>query len=277
MRRKYRSESAFLRPSAPLRSGHLHEARTALRVAAPLTSLDPRRPCSCASIMIATPTSISSRARKWPSSATAARATPTRSTCATRRPRCGGGAAQGIDVGRQGRKGKPPRLGGRRGREVGRHHHDAHPRRASGRHLPRPPPRQHEGRRGADVRARPQRSLQPDRAPSRHRRADGGPEGSRPHGALGVPARRRRTLPAGDLTRTPPATRTTSAYPTPPRSAAGAPASSRPASGRSARPTSLGSRWFSAAASSNSSRRVTRPWSRQATRPRWPTSSACTR
>ena len=79
---------------------------------------------------------------------------------------------------------------------MGRRHHDAHPRRAAGRHLPGPPARQHEGRRGADVRARPQRALQPDRAARRHRRRHGGAQGPRPHRALRVSARRRRALPA---------------------------------------------------------------------------------
>ena len=58
------------------------------------------------------------------------------------------------------------------------------PGRAAGRHLPRASARQHEEGRGADVRARPQRALQPDRAARRSRRRHGRAEGPRPHGAL---------------------------------------------------------------------------------------------
>ena len=58
--------------------------------------------------------------------------------------------------------------------------------------------RQHEERRGADVRARPQRAFQPDRAARRSRRADDRAEGPRPHRALGVSARRRRAVPGRD-------------------------------------------------------------------------------
>ncbi len=54
-------------------------------------------------------------------------------------------------------------------------------------------------------------------------------------------------------------------------------ASSRPPSRKSARPTSSASRWCSAAASWSLSRPATRRWSRRATPPRWPISSACTR
>ena len=42
---------------------------------------------------------------------------------------------------------------------------------------------EHEAGRRADVRPRPQRPLQPDRAARRSRRADGRPEGPRPYGA----------------------------------------------------------------------------------------------
>src|SRR5690349_8371646 len=51
---------------------------------------------------------------------------------------------------------------------------------------------------GDHVRARPQCALQPDRAGQGHRRADGRAEGPRPHRALGISARRRRAVPAGD-------------------------------------------------------------------------------
>ena len=108
----------------------------------------------------------------------------------------GGGAAQGLGRHRQGREGEAQGHGGGRGRQVGRRHHDADARRAAGRHLQGPPARQHEERRGADVRARPQRAFQPDRAARRHRRRHGRAEGPRPHGALRIPARRRRALPA---------------------------------------------------------------------------------
>ena len=85
-----------------------------------------------------------------------------------------------------------------RGRQMGRRDDDAHARRTAGRHLQRSSARQHEGGRGADVRARPQRALQPDRAARRPRRADGRAEGPGPHRALGISARRRRAVPAGD-------------------------------------------------------------------------------
>ena len=58
--------------------------------------------------------------------------------------------------------------------------------------------RQHEGRRGADVRPRPQRAFQPDRAARRSRRADDRAQGPRPHRALGISARRRRAVPRRD-------------------------------------------------------------------------------
>ena len=54
---------------------------------------------------------------------------------------------------------------------------------------------QHQRRRGAAVRPRPQRPLQPDRAARRPRRADGRAEGPRPHGARRIQAGRRRALP----------------------------------------------------------------------------------
>ena len=60
------------------------------------------------------------------------------------------------------------------------------------------PARQHEGGRGAAVRARPQRPFQPDRAAQGPRRAHGRAEGPRPHRALRIPARRRRALPDRD-------------------------------------------------------------------------------
>ena len=105
---------------------------------------------------------------------------------------------------------------------------DAHARRTAGRHLSRSPARQHEEGRGAGVRARPQRALQPARPARRSRRADDRAEGPRPHRALGIPARRRRALPDRDPQGRPPATPMTSASATPRRSAAAAPASSRP-------------------------------------------------
>ncbi len=111
--------------------------------------------------------------------------------------------------------------------------------------------RQHEERRGADVRARPQRAFQSDRAARRSRRADDRAEGPGPHRALRIPARRRRAVPASRSTRTPPATPTISACPTRRRSAAAAPASSRPPSRKNARPTCSASRPCCAAASSN--------------------------
>jgi ketol-acid reductoisomerase len=57
----------------------------------------------------------------------------------------------------------------------------------------------------------------------------------------------------------------------------GAQASSRRRSRRNAKPICSASRWCCAAASSNSSGPATRRWWKQATRPRWPISSACTR
>ena len=62
---------------------------------------------------------------------------------------------------------------------------------------------------------------------------------------------RRRAVPDRHRARTPPATRTTSACPTPRPMAAAAPASSRPPSRKSARPTSSASRPCSAAVSSS--------------------------
>ena len=58
--------------------------------------------------------------------------------------------------------------------------------------------RQHERRRGADVRPRPQHAFQPDRAARRSRRDDDRAEGPRPYRALGISARRRRAVPARD-------------------------------------------------------------------------------
>jgi ketol-acid reductoisomerase len=46
--------------------------------------------------------------------------------------------------------------------------------------------REHEERRGADVRARSECAFQPDRTAQGHRRVDGRTEGPRPHGALGI-------------------------------------------------------------------------------------------
>ncbi len=74
--------------------------------------------------------------------------------------------------------------------------------------------------RGPYVRPWPQRPFQPDRAARRSRRADGRAEGPGPHGALGIQARRRRALPHRHPSGRRAATRTTSAFPTPPRSAA---------------------------------------------------------
>ena len=111
--------------------------------------------------------------------------------------------------------------------------------------------RQHEGGRGPDVRPRPQRAFQSDRAALRPRRHDDRAQGAGPHRALGVSARRRRAVPAGDPPAMSPATPTISGCPTAPRSAAAAPASSRPASRRNARPTCSASRPCCAAASSS--------------------------
>ena len=88
--------------------------------------------------------------------------------------------------------------GGGRGRQMGRRDDDAHARRIAGRHLSRPSRQEHEGRRGADVRARPQRAFQSDRAARRSRRADDRAERPRPHRALGISARRRRAVPGRD-------------------------------------------------------------------------------
>ena len=84
--------------------------------------------------------------------------------------------------------------GGRR--QVGRHHHDAHPRRAAGRHLQGSPRRQHEAGRGPHVRARAECTLQPDRTPRRSRRRHGRAQGPGPHRARRIPEGRRRALPA---------------------------------------------------------------------------------
>src|ERR1019366_4534375 len=70
--------------------------------------------------------------------------------------------------------------------------------RIGGRHLSRSSRQEHEGGRGADVRARAQRTFQPDRAARRPRRDDDRAQGPRPHRALGISTRRRRALSAGD-------------------------------------------------------------------------------
>ena len=103
-----------------------------------------------------------------------------------------GGAAQGLAGRGQGRGREAQGHGGRRRRQMGRRDDDAHARRAAVRHLPREPARQHEEGRGADVRARAQHPFQPDRAARRPRRDDDRAQGSRPYGARGVSARRRR-------------------------------------------------------------------------------------
>ena len=54
---------------------------------------------------------------------------------------------------------------------------------------------EHEERRRARLRARAERAFQPDRSAPRHRRVHDRAEGSRPHGAQRIPARRRRALP----------------------------------------------------------------------------------
>ena len=160
-------------------------------------------------------------------------------------------AAQGLGLGQEGGSRRLQGDGSRRGRQMGRPRDDADPRRIAGRHLPRASARQHEERRGAGVRPRPQRALQPARSARRSRRADDRAEGPRPHRALGIPARRRRALPDRDLQGLRRATPTTSASATPRRSAAAAPASSRPRSRKSARPICSASRSCSAAAWSN--------------------------
>ena len=60
------------------------------------------------------------------------------------------------------------------------------------------PRQEHERRRCVDVRARPQRAFQSDRAARRSRRADDRAERPRPHRALGISARRRRAVSGGD-------------------------------------------------------------------------------
>ena len=115
-----------------------------------------------------------------------------------RRQGGGGGAAQDLRRRQKGRGREVQGHGGGGSRQMGRRDDDADARRIAGRHLSRPPRRQHEARRGADVRARPQRAFQPDRAARRPRRADDRAERPRPHRALGISARRRRALPGGD-------------------------------------------------------------------------------
>ena len=136
---------------------------------------------------------------------------------------------------------------GRR-RQMGRRRHGADPRRGPGRPLPRKARPQHEARRRAGLRARPERPLQPARPAPRHRRVHDRAEGPRPHGAQRIPARRRRPLPgrgraepvrqragSGAVLRLAP-------------SAAAAPASSRRPSRKNAKPTCSASRSCCAAA-----------------------------
>ena len=107
-------------------------------------------------------------------------------------------AAQGLDLGAEGRGRRLQGDGSRRGRQMGRRDDDADPGRIAGRHLSRAPARQHEERRSAAVRPWPQRAFQPARSARRSRRADDRAEGPRPHRALGISARRRRALPDRD-------------------------------------------------------------------------------
>ena len=58
--------------------------------------------------------------------------------------------------------------------------------------------RQHEAGHGAHVRARAEHPFQPDRAARRSRRPDDRAQGSGPHGALRIRARRRRAVLARD-------------------------------------------------------------------------------
>ena len=83
----------------------------------------------------------------------------------------------------------------RRGRRLGRRHHDADPRRAAGRHLQEGHRAQYPRRRGDRLRARAQRPLQPDRAQEDRRRDHDRAEGPGPHRARRVPEGRRRAVP----------------------------------------------------------------------------------
>ncbi len=167
--------------------------------------------------------------------------------------------------------------GGGRGRQMGRRDDDAHAGRIAGRHLSRPSRRQHEAGRRADVRPRPQRPFQPDRAAARHRRSDDRAEGSRPHRALGIPAWRRRALPDGDRQgrlrqrpRSRPVLRLGDRRRPRRHHRDDVPRGMRDRSVRRAVGAVRRSRRTDEGA-------ATRRWSRPATRRRWPISNACTR
>ena len=109
-----------------------------------------------------------------------------------------GGAASEFALGQEGGRRRHEGARRRQRGQMGRHRHDADAGRIAGRHLPQRTRAQHDARRRADVRPRPEHPLQPDRAARRHRRADGRAQGSGPYRALGVQARRRRALPDRD-------------------------------------------------------------------------------
>ena len=83
--------------------------------------------------------------------------------------------------------------------------------------------------------------------------------------------------PSSPLKWTPPGAPGRWRFPMPRPSVRCAPAVSKRRSRRRLKPTCSANRRFSAAASPLSSSRVSRPWSRPVTSPRWPTSSACMR
>ena len=136
---------------------------------------------------------------------------------------------------------------------------------------------QHPRRRGARLRARPERPLQPDRAEVDRRRDHDRAEGARPHGQERIPEGRRRAVPdrhrAGfDRQR--------------PRSRALLRLGHRRRALRRHRDDLQGGvrdRSLRRAGRAlrrpgrTDPRRLTRRWWRRATRRRWPTSSACTR
>ncbi len=120
--------------------------------------------------------------------------------------------------------------------EMGGHRHGADARRAAGRPLRRRAAPQHARRHGARFRAWPQHPFPPDRAASRYGRVHDRAEGTRPHGPLGISARRRRPVSGRGRAEPVRATRSKSRSLTPRQSAAAAPGSSRRPSGRNARP-----------------------------------------
>ena len=192
------------------------------------------------------------------------------------RLRRGGRRAQGRRQLEEGEEGRPGRRRARRGgrrRRPRRHAGAGHWRR-------RPSTTTIKGgaeeRRHAAVRARLQHPLQADQAAQGPGRGADRPQGPGRPGAPPVPAGPRRAVPdrgrAGrhrQGARARPRLRRTA-------SAARAAGCSRPPSPRRPRPTCSASRRCCAAAPPSWSSRASRRWSRPATSPRSPTTSACT-